>query len=157
MPRATHEQNVKVYFVSTLSSTTSPSAAQIVAGQNLTPHITKDGVALAMSENMVDNAAIDTAFDAQSIGSWGMAPALTMFRDSTTGTDALALTVLTRGTNGWLVRSPFGTPVATSKVDVVPVQVGVTQLANSAANENQKFTVNFAATAAPSINVTAVA
>lgn len=159
MARATHENNVKVYFLTTLASQTSPSAAAIVAGRNLTPLITKDGVALNMSENMVDNASIDTAFDSQSIGSYGASLSITMFRDTDAATDPLgsATPALTRGTTGFIVRSPFGVPAATSKVDVFPVQVGVTQFANSAANENQKVTINFAVTAAPNLNVAAAA
>ncbi len=155
MPRATHEQNVKIYWATTVASKTAPTAANITAATNMTANVTKDGVSLGFSENMVDNAAIDSAFDAQSTGSYGSQIAITMFRD--TGSEASSFGLMVRGTNGFLIRSPFGPAIAGSKVDVFPAQIGVTQLANSAANENQKFTVNFAVTDAPALNVTVAA
>jgi len=154
MARATHENNVKIYFATTVASVTAPTAANISAGTNLTAYITKDGVNLGMSENMVDNAAIDTAFDAQSVGSYGSQLSLTLFRDNVAANETASLGVLVRGTKGFLIRAPFGTVNAGSKVDVFPVEVGVTQYANSAANENQKATVNFAVTSQPGLNVT---
>jgi hypothetical protein len=145
MSRATHEENVYVYFATAVANIEAPTLAEITAATDLTPYITKDGVVLGFTENRVDNAGIASAFDAQNIGSHGAQPALTMFRDTEDETDTWDL--LQRGDEGFLIRSFNGPAITGSQVEVYPVEVGIRQPANSAANENQKFTTNFAVTA----------
>ena len=79
-----------------------------------------------------------------------MKPKLTMYRDGEDEADGYDLII--QGTNGYLVISPFGIPTVASKVMVVPIEMGIAEPTNSAANEAQKFTVSFFMTGAPEMN-----
>lgn len=155
MARAVYEENVHVYFATAVTSIAAPTVAEITAATNITSFMTKDGLALNMSENMVNTAGLDSAFDSQIIGSNAASPSLTMFRDDDDEADGFDLMV--RGTQGFLIVSWFGPAIATAKASVFPVEIGITQIANSAANEPQKFTVNFAVATEPQLRAVVAA
>lgn len=153
MARLTHENNTKVHFVTTISNVAAPTAAEIAAGTNLTPYITKDGVNTPSNQNYVDSAGIDTNFDAQNVGSYGGAPlTLTMFRDDTDETDSWDLMVY--GTAGYLVigRNSASGIAASDVVEVWPVEMHQPVMMQTAGNEMQKFTAGFAVTSAPTLD-----
>jgi hypothetical protein len=152
MARLVFEEKMRVKFVTTLASRTAPSAAALNAGTDITSLVAKDGVNPGTSENMVDTGDISTAFDAQTIGSWGANLALTFYKDDATDT---AWDLFPRGTTGNIVIAPFGFGGASNaaasgdKVYVFPVQAQQPQIAPSAANERQSFTTTFAVTSEP--------
>lgn len=147
MSRLVHEGNTKVRFATSIANTSAPTVAEWNAATNLTPFITKDGVQVPSNQNMVDSANIDEVFDAQRVGSWGGGLTLTMFRDDTDESDSYDL--VTYGAEGYIIISRFGAPVAGSQVEVYPVEAHEPVLANTAANEMQRFTAMFAVTSEP--------
>lgn len=154
MSRTTYEGKTKVYFATSVASITAPTTANISGATNLTPFITKDGVSVPNTQNMVDSATIEEVFDAQTVGSWGGgALELTMFRDDAADT---AWNLIVYRTTGFLIISRFGAPIAGSKVEVWPVQMHAPIPQATAANEMQKFTAAFAVTAAPELKATVV-
>lgn len=156
MSRTVYEGNVKVHFVPTIADTAAPTVAEITAGTNLTPFITKDGVSVPNGQNMVDSATIEDTFDAQRVGSWGGGPlTLTMFRDDTDETDSYEL--VTYGLEGYVVISRFGEVQSGSAVEVWPVEAHQPTLMQTAANEMQKFSAAFAVTATPALNAAVAA
>lgn len=153
MARLVYEGHTKIRLLVTIASgTLNPTAAECTAGKDLTSFITKDGIAVPNSQNMVDSATINDTYDAQRVGSWGGgALTLTMFRDDTLETNGWD--AITYGLVGFLVISRrTGLFTATSKVDVWPIEAHQPMMMNTAANEMQKFTAAFAVTAPPNLN-----
>lgn len=156
MSRTVYEGNVKVLFAATVASKTAPTVANIAAAIELTPFITKDGVSVPSTQNMVDSATIEDVFDAQRVGSWGGGPlTLTMFRDDEDETDSYDL--IEYGLEGFLIISRFGDPIVGSKVEVWPVEAHEPTLMQTGANEMQKFSAAFAVTSAPAMRAVVAA
>lgn len=158
MSRFVYEGKTKVAWVTTLSSQSTPSAAVINAGTDLTNFVTKDGVAVNINTNNVDSATIAEIFDAQVVGSYGADVQLTMFRDDSADT---AFTTCVYGTTGYLVIRRF---IATAsawatgqKVEVWPAQMHQPAPENSATNTQVKFMESFAITSTPTLTATTTA
>lgn len=149
MARKVYEGNYLVYWLTSCANIASPTTAEIAAGALMGTFVTKDGVALNMTENGVDTASINDTFDSQIGGSWGTKPSLTLMRDSTTETNGWNLVV--KGTQGFLLIAVYGAVTATSKCMVFPAEMGIGQPVNSAKDTVQKFTVNFFVTATPNL------
>lgn len=155
MARNAYEGRTRVYWCTTISDITAPTAGEIAAGEDLSCFITKDGVNPGLSTNNVDSAAICETFDAQDVGSFGANFTLTMFRDDTSD-DAWDLCVY--GTVGFLVvwynavPGDEDPPEAGEPVQVWPAKMHQPVMNPSAANEMQKFTEAFAITAQPEFN-----
>lgn len=143
----------KVGWVTTLSSTSSPTAVQITAGTDIEGYLTKDGLVTPATQNMVDQGTLATTFDAQGIGTWGGAPIeLTGYRDNT---DDDAYELFEYGADGFLVIRR-GIAVATDwtaaqVVEVWPASAHQPLNQPPATNENAKFKVMLAATAEPNL------
>jgi len=152
MAKTVSEGVVHVYWLAAEpASKAAPTAAEITAGVDLTPFITKDGVSTPSTQNLVDVGGLDTNYNAEVVGSWGGgALTLTMFRDDTDESDAYDLVVY--GTNGAIVISRFGEGTTVSdKVEVWPAQMHEPTLMDTAGDEVQKFTAAFAVTAEPAM------
>ena len=158
---AVYEQQTSVRFVPTIASTAIPpttaTTAEITAGTDLTPYVTKDGVQPPTNQNMVDTGSIDTNFDSQEPGSFG-GPFVLILKKKR-GTAEVAWTTISYGLTGYLVVSydNFGgdnVPVAGDKIQIFPVKAHEPLMNNSAANEEQKFTTNFAVTSKPNLKGT---
>lgn len=149
MPKLVYEQNTKVHWLTTIADIAAPTLTEITAGTNLTPFITKDGVARNIATNNVDSASIDTNFDSQEVGSWGAGFQLTMFRDD--GDEAESYDLVVYGTRGFLVVCPFGEPAVADQVEVYPAALHEPAPQNSAANAMQTFMVNCAITDKPNL------
>jgi len=149
MTRKVYEGNYLVYWLTSCANIAAPTTAEIAAGKLMGTFVTKDGVALNITENAVDTASINDTFDAQIGGSWGVKPELTLMRDSGTETNGWDLVV--KGTNGFLLIAQFGAVTAGQKAIVCPAEMGVGKPVNSAANTVQKFTVNFFVTSTPNM------
>jgi hypothetical protein len=154
VPRYTHE-SLTVWWVTTLSSETSPTAAQINAGVNLSSFIPVDGVSLGGTRNNASQAMLGDAFVTEEPGTWGTTIEITFVRDSTADTpwDTFAGAYKT---TGWIILRRSGTGVAGvgNKVEVHPVTTHEPQMMASAENEYSKFTVTFAVTKKPSLEAT---
>ena len=141
----------KVYFAPTVADISAPTVAEVVtAGDYLGRLLNIDGVALGISQNRVGVSSIDETFEAERMGTWSASPELTLFRDDTDESDGWD--VLVAGTEGFLVISPYGVPIATSKAYVFPAELGVPRPADSAKNTPQTFKVSVAATSEPDMN-----
>lgn len=144
MPDISSDGMTVVYWVTTLSSTTSPTAAQINAGVALHDYITPDGFSFSTSTDTVDNTALSSTQNSALVGRRNDDISIT-FKDQ--GRSAAPWTTFAGTPTGWLVvrrGTAVGTAVAASqKVSVYPCQAGYRQEEPPAANELQKFTVNF--------------
>ena len=147
---------VKVGWVTTLSSTTSPTATQITAGVDLENNITPDGLNLSSSQAKTDTTSLASTFNTYVPGRTDFDAELTLALDdsSTTVYDALK----TPGTAGYLVVR-YGVSTATDwtaaqKVDVYPATIGQHMKNSVAANELQTYRVPLFITASPSFNST---
>jgi hypothetical protein len=155
MPREVYEGRTNVYWVVSIANKNAPTVAEITAGTNLTNFVTKDGVAVNITTNNVDNATIAETFDAESVGSWGSGLEITMFRDNSVDT---AWNLCVYGTTGFVVIDRFrasGTlPSIGNKVEVYPAQMHTPAMQNSAANTNKRFVEKFAVTSTPAMSAT---
>lgn len=155
MARRVFDKYTKVSWVTTLSSLTSPTAVQLTAGEDITTFIPKDGVRPSGTQNLVDQGDITTQFEAKTIGTYSEDFELMGYRDDTAD-DFWDLCVV--NTVGYLVIRRMVlysvAYTAAQTVEVRPAQMGQPQMANSAANENQKFSIKFAITAAPVLDAT---
>lgn len=147
---------VKVGWVTTLSSTTSPTAVQITAGVDLENNITPDGLNLTSSQAKTDTTSLASTFNTYEPGRTDFDAELTLALDdsSTTVYDALK----TPGTAGYLVVR-YGVAATTDwaasqKVDVYPAKLGRAMKNTVAANELQTYTVPLFITSAPSFDST---
>lgn len=154
MSREVYEGNVKVYWLTSVANIAAPTTGEIAAGKYLGLYVTKDGVALNISQNAVDTAGIDSLWDTQIGGSVGMTPEITMFRDSASEANAWDLVV--QGAEGFFVIAWFGTPITGSKCAVIPAEMGIGKQANSAANEAMKFSASFFMRAQPNLKAVVV-
>lgn len=162
MSNLTFDGNVKVSWVATLSSTTSPSAAQLTAGTSLEAHITPDGLAVPFDTAAVDQSSLSSTYTNEAAGRRHMQGSITFKRwDATAGAATAAESTLVYRAEGYLVvrwnKAATTAFAATDKVDVYPVQCGQPSPANAAPNETQKSTVTVFSTADPSLSVTAAA
>lgn len=154
MARYTHE-SLSVWWVTTLSSTTSPLATQINAGSVLTASVPVDGVNISGTRNNASQAMLGDAFVTEEPGTWGTGIEITMVRESVSDT-LWALFAGAYKTTGWIVirRTGTGVAAAAQKVEVYPATTHEPQMLASAENEYSKFTVNFAVTAKPELEAT---
>ena len=142
-----HEQNTRVVWVPTIADTSAPTAAELSAGTDITSYLTKDGLETPADQNMVDNAGLDTNFNAQGVGNYGGGITLKCFR---TSTDA-AWDLFVYGTEGYVVvaRDSIGGIASGDDVEVYPAQMHQPVMMNTAENERQKFSAKLAVTSAP--------
>ena len=149
MPDIVNDGMVKVVWVTTLSSTSSPTATQINAGVDLTPFITADGFEWTTSEATVDTSALNSVDDTAIPGRRADEIELT-FKNQ--GDSAAPWTTFASNPDGWIVERrgvAYGTAIAASqKVRVFPVRAGFRNKLPVAANEVEKFSVKFHKTAA---------
>lgn len=136
--------NTKVWWVTTLSSTTSPTASQINAGVALEGFITADGLEVSPDQNFVDVSVLNSLSELQDFGRTKVDASLTMKRDSTD----TAYTTFASMPAGYLVirRGVANTTTGTAgqKVEVYPVKASKRLPVKPAANDMEKFMVKFA-------------
>lgn len=149
MARLVFDNKMHIYWLDTNpADLDAPTAAEIGAGTDITTFVPKDGVKFGVSNSRVDGGDISTVFTAESMGTWNSQVSLTIFLDDDTNTawDLFAA----YGTTGCLVICPFAAAAATEKCYVFPTaQTGTPVPMDSAANERQKATIEFAVGAEP--------
>ena len=135
--------NTKVWWVTTLSSTTSPTAVQINAGVSLEAFITPDGLDVSPDQNFVDTSTLAGLSEFQDFGRSKVDSSLTMKRDSTD----TAWTTFASQPSGYLVIrrgvSNATTGAASQVVEVYPVKASNRFPVKPASNEVEKFMVKF--------------
>lgn len=146
---------VKVGWVTTLSSLTSPTATQITAGVDLESFITPDGLQPTESDEMIPTSALNSTFSTEKIGRTTVELAITFKHQ---GLANVPWTTFASRPAGYLVVR-YGIAATTDwaasqKVDIYPCTAGDRQPVAGAANEVAKFTVPFFLTASPSKAVT---
>lgn len=150
MSRYVHEGNTRVDFVPTIASKAAPTVAELGAGTALSTLLTKDGLQVPDTQNMVDSSTLSDTFDAQVVGSWGGGVSLTGFRDNVSD-DLWDLAVY--GDEGYIVvrrGSAYDTAwAAADVVEVYPIQFHEPVPNATASNEEARFTVACAVTSAP--------
>jgi hypothetical protein len=154
MSRQTPDGLIKLYWVTTLSSMTSPTLVQISAGVALHGYLTPAGISLPDEGSEADSSDMGSERDKSVPSTVSGNPEAEFWKDSVLGTD-LAWTTLARGTTGYLVVAPFGGTAAlaalqaTDLVDVWPCRVSSRNLSRVARGEALRFTAMFAVSHAP--------
>jgi hypothetical protein len=156
MARQTPDGRIKLYFVTTLSSMTSPTLVQITAGTALHSFLTPAGISFPDEGSEADVSDLGSARDKSAPATVSGNPEGEFWRDDALGGGAdTAWTTLVRDTTGYLVVALFGGSgalyalQAADKVDVWPVRVSSRNLSRPARGEGVKFTSVFAVTGGP--------
>lgn len=130
----------KVNWVTTISNTAAPTAAEINAGVSLESFITPDGLGISTSTDAVDAASLASTQDAEIPGRRKDTITLT-FKDQ--GESAAPWTTFASRPSGYLVVrrgiASTTTFAAAQKVHVYPATAGDRQPMASAKNEVLKF------------------
>lgn len=156
MAKTTSEKKVKVYFLPTVASKAAPTVANITGGTNITPQLPTTGVAVEWTQNNASIPMLDEAFTAEQIGTEAAAITLTFTRDETDADDD-AWNLFERGLTGYLLISRFGTPAATSRVEVYPITSHRPVPLAPAENEFQQARVQLAVHDTPDLNAVVAA
>lgn len=152
----------KLRWVTTLSSITAPTVAQINAGVDLTPWLRQDGLNRSMSGNETDVADARDTFNRSDIGTYDAQCEVTFLRDSVAADDD-AFTTLARGTRGYLVIAPMGwatgavTATAADRCEVWTAVVSSRGPEAEGANKAQVLKVIFALPDAPVLDAVVAA
>jgi hypothetical protein len=155
MAEVTYE-DTKVYWLPAVANKAAPTVAEIGAGTDLTPFVPVDGVARDSSQNKASQAMLGGAFVTERVGTWSFSATLTLMRHILAGDDD-AWELFDRGTEGFLLISPFGAAVAGLRVEVIPAEAHQPIMQATAENAYQKFTVAFASTAEPDFDAVVAA
>ena len=130
-----------VWWVTTLSSTTTPTATQITAGVNLTSYITKDGLDVSPDQDTVDTTSLNSLTETEDLGMAKVDMSLTMKRQSTD----TAWTTFASNPSGYLVirRGVANGTAATAaqKCEVYTARASNRIPLKPAKNEVEKFQV----------------
>lgn len=148
MSKEASEGNVKLYWLPACANIAAPTVAEIAAGTNLTPFLPTSGLAIDSNENNASIAMIDSGHTDEQVGTYSTSVALTLVRDAVSADDD-AWTLFVRGLSGFLLKSPFGAPVATSRVEVYPCEAHEPVPLPPAENEFQQFRVTLAVHTTP--------
>ncbi|MFE5771445.1 hypothetical protein ACFQ7O_24130 [Streptomyces sp. NPDC056485] len=147
----------RVVWLSSISSQTAPTAAELNAAQDFTQRITPDGLKIDPTTASVDTGSLASRIDTGTVGRVGFQPELTFKRGSTPQEEA-PYTTLTYGVEGFLVVRrgiDFETAFqAGQTVEVYPMVCGERQNQSPAANEVMKFVSPMMVRAAPSTAAT---
>lgn len=152
MSRYFRRGTTKIYFVSTISNTASPTVAEMAAGTELTCEVAEiSGFAFQNSPIDVPDMCAefvkkipgeDTADDSE----------MTFYEDDTSNP---LLTTLAKGNQGYVVFFPYGiggaSPVAGDDCEVWPVSVAKTTREWSAGNDPARFMSTFTITGVPGL------
>src|SRR5690349_19218278 len=99
---------IRVQYVPTIASQTAPTTAELTAGVDLTPWLTRAGLSTPSDGSTIDVAGANDRYNSTASGSYGGQPIkLTLLRDSVSGSDT-AYSTLPRQTKGFLVIRRFG-------------------------------------------------
>ncbi len=157
MSRFSQKGTAKFFFVPTIASTAAPTAVEVNAGTELTGQLAEVN-GFEFKNEPIPTPTMATSFDAQVPGQDTVdASSLGFWEDKTTNP---IKTALPKGTSGYVVIFFKGTagasPAAADKAEVWPVTVSSVHRRYTAGNEAAMYTVDFAMTAPPSVDVALV-
>lgn len=149
---------VRVAYVPTISNQNAPTTTELNAGILLQSFITPDGLeGFEATTAEVDASALNSTFDAKTIGRDSYSNTLLRFKKQTVGSDTV-LTTLTRGTTGYIVIRRGLTEstawASSQKVEVYPIICGRRKDLKPAANTLLKYEIPTMINAAPSPDAT---
>jgi hypothetical protein len=155
MPDLISDGLTKVNWVTTISNTAAPTAAEINAGVSLEGFLTPDGYGMTTSTDAVDASSLASTQDAEIPGRRKDSGSLT-FKNQ--GESAAPWTTFASRPSGYLV-TRYGvasttTFAASQKVHVIPCTAGDRQPMASAKNEVLKFQVPMFVTGTVQASVT---
>ncbi len=154
MSGQTHDRNTKAYLVASIASLAAPTADEMAAGTRLL-NLTSDGIALSHTRNKASLSLLDDAFIAENVGNWGVGITL-KHEYQGDGDTMLALYVYGTETHLVIARGGDGTTAA-DEVEVYPIEMHNPEFESTAENEKQKFMVQLAVTATPSLSAVVAA
>lgn len=135
--------NVKVTYLTTLSSLSTPSAAQLNAGVDLQTVITKEGLDIKPDQSAVDNTNLASTSETERAGTTKYEIELTIKRQ-VASVDDIGYNTLVAGQDGFLaVRRNLTHSTAWAsgqKAEIYPVQCGTQMDQPPKLNEPQTFT-----------------
>lgn len=147
--------NVKVGWVTTLASITVPETSEVTAGVDLESFITPDGLQISLGDDSVDTSALNSTFSTSKAGRATVEIELTFKQQ---GVGNAPWTTFASRPSGWLVvRRNVATTTDWANgqlVEVYPCKAGDRKLAPPAANELEKFMVQFFPTSDPQLHAT---
>lgn len=150
MPALVNDGNTRIYWVTTLSSTTSPTVAQITAGVDITSYLTPDGWSVTTAEASVDTSSLASVDDTATPGRRSDEIECTFKMEN--GMTGAPWTTFASNPAGYLVERrsvAYSTAItASQKVRVFPVTAGNRNILPATPNELEKFSVKFFKTAA---------
>ena len=153
MPRTISNGEVRIWWATTVSDPSAPTAAEITAGTEITGFISS--LDTPLDGNAPDASDLSSAFNKTVAGKFGGNVSAQMYRDDTTDT---AFGLFPRGTTGYLIIRRFGgSTVAHAMGDEVDVwYCRVITRSDVALDDEsvQAFTVEMAALDEPNIAVT---
>lgn len=157
MARYANDGMVRWDFVPTIANKAAPTTAELNAGTALASWTTKDGLTVPANQNMVDDANLSDTFDAQVVGSFGGPLSMTMKRDSVPANDT-AWNLIVYGLTGFVVvRRGVASATAwtaAQKAEVYPCMFHEPVPAQTATNEQGRFTATAAVTSQPNLKAT---
>ncbi len=150
MARFMRKGKTKVFWVLTIATPASPTAAEVNGGTNLTPSIAEIN-GFTFSNNPIDVPDMASAFVSKIMGEDTVEDSsIVFYEDDTTTT---IQTALAKGTAGNIVIFYKGTtganPAAADKAEVWACTVASNARLYTTANEAAQFRVGFANTSAP--------
>lgn len=155
MPRTIADGEIRVAWSASITAPSGPSAAQ-VEDLDVTPYLRS--IDTPLEGEAVDASDLSTAFNVTAAGRYGGSVTAQMYRDDTTDT---AWTTFVRNTTGFITIRRFGgstNAIASGEtVEVWPVRVITRSPATLDSGSIQMFSVEFATTAEPNIDVTTIA
>lgn len=142
MTKEASEGNVKLYFLTTVASVAAPTVANIAAGTDLTPWLPTSGLNVEPTQNNATISMIE-GVDLSAVGTESREITLTLTRDGVTADDD-AWVLFVRGLTGYILVSPFGAPIAGSRVYVYPIESHAPTPVPPTENTFQTFQVRLA-------------
>ena len=159
MSRYAPDGMTRVEFVPTIANKAAPTTTELNAGTPLANgtnnFITKDGLVVPTAQNMVDDSSLSETFDAQTVGSFGGPLTLTGKRNNAGGGTDTMWNLIVYGLTGYIViRRGVASSTAwtaSQPVEVYPVIFHEPVMANTASNEQAKFSAMAAVTSQPNV------
>lgn len=149
-----YDGNLYVYFLPAVADISAPTVAEITAGDLLSDQMKVEDLDIPWSENEYDNSKATSAFQATGVGTYGAGPITITLDDND---DKVLFDSFARGDTGFLLVSRHGAAVATSRVEVYPVECHGSKPMNGTTNDKVKFTSRFAVTTDPDLEATVAA
>lgn len=156
MARFTRKGKSKLWFVPTLTSTTSPSITEIQAGTEITGQVS-DMSGWTFESTRIPTPNMADVFTPQIAGEDQVGtPTVTIYDDDSGAGGGTIRTALAKDAAGYLVHAPYGL-TATKKCRVYPIQSSGPNDEITVANEPARFVVGFAITSPPKTDSTLAA